>query len=81
MLANLANFVKWIFFSKINVIIIVINMKVLYLYMFPLWGNGSGNWLRRLTANLKSKYGDNYQAAIVAPDSRFLKHKQAIHAV
>jgi len=52
-------------------------MKVLYLYMFPLWGNGSGNWLRRLTANLKKKYGDDYQAAIVAPDSRFLKHKQA----
>ena len=52
-------------------------MKVLYLYMFPLWGNGSGNWLRRLTANLKAKYIDDYQAAIVAPDSRFLKHKQA----
>jgi len=51
-------------------------MKVLYLYMFPLWGNGSGNWLRRLTASLKGKY-DDYQAAIVAPDARFLKHKQA----
>lgn len=52
-------------------------MKVLYLYMFPLWGNGSGNWLRRLVAGLKEKYVDDYQAAIVAPDSRFLKKKQA----
>ncbi len=48
-------------------------MKVLYLYMFPLWGNGSGNWLRRLVFNLKEKYPDDYQAAIVAPDSRVLK--------
>ena len=48
-------------------------MKVLYLYMFPLWGNGSGNWLRRLTLSLKEKYPDDYQAAIVAPDSRVLK--------
>ena len=48
-------------------------MKVLYLYMFPLWGNGSGNWLRRLVYSLKEKYPDDYQAAIVAPDSRFLK--------
>jgi len=48
-------------------------MKVLYLYMFPLWGNGSGSWLRRLTASLKEKYQDGFQAAIVAPDSRVLK--------
>ena len=48
-------------------------MKVLYLYMFPLWGNGSGNWLRRLVSSLKEKYPDDYQAAIVAPDSRVLK--------
>lgn len=48
-------------------------MKVLYLYMFPLWGNGSGNWLRRLVSSLKQKYPDDYQAAIVAPDSRVLK--------
>ena len=48
-------------------------MKVLYLYMFPLWGNGSGNWLRRLISSLKEKYPDDYQAAIVAPDSRVLK--------
>jgi len=48
-------------------------MKVLYLYMFPLWGNGSGNWLRRLVASLKEKYPENFKAAIVAPDSRVLK--------
>jgi len=48
-------------------------MKVLYLYMFPLWGNGSGNWLRRLVLNLKEKYPEDYRAAIVAPDSRVLK--------
>ena len=41
--------------------------------MFPLWGNGSGNWLRRLVASLKEKYPNDYQAAIVAPDSRVLK--------
>ena len=48
-------------------------MKILYLYMFPLWGNGSGNWLRRLISSLKQKYPDDYQAAIVAPDTRVLK--------
>ncbi|MEK7597339.1 MAG: glycosyltransferase family 4 protein [Patescibacteria group bacterium] len=48
-------------------------MKILYLYMFPLWGNGSGNWLRRLIYSLKEKYPNDYQAAIVAPDSRVLK--------
>jgi len=41
--------------------------------MFPLWGNGSGNWLRRLISSLKEKYPNDYQAAIVAPDSRILK--------
>src|SRR3989338_1600119 len=48
-------------------------MKVLYLYMFPLWGNGSGSWLRRLTHHLTLKYQDEFQAAIVAPESRRLK--------
>lgn len=48
-------------------------MKVLYLYMFPLWGNGSGTWLRRLTYHLKENYGGNFEAAIVAPESRVLK--------
>ena len=45
-------------------------MKVLYLYMFPLWGNGSGNWLRRLVRNLKKHYPDHFEALIVAPERR-----------
>ncbi len=48
-------------------------MKILYLYMFPLWGNGSGAWLRRLTRYLATNY-DDYEAAIVAPENRMLKH-------
>lgn len=48
-------------------------MKVLYLYLFPLWGNGSGAWLRRLTNQLKQKYGNNFEIAIVAPERRRLK--------
>lgn len=42
--------------------------------MFPLWGNGSGAWLRRLTYHLKEKYQDQFEAAIVAPERRILKH-------
>lgn len=45
-------------------------MKVLYLYMFPLWGNGSGNWLRRLVYRMEENYGNKFDAMIVAPDSR-----------
>jgi len=45
-------------------------MKVLYLYMFPLWGNGSGTWLRRMITDLKLHYGNRFQAAIVAPEKR-----------
>ena len=48
-------------------------MKVLYLYMFPLWGNGSGAWLRRLANHLTNKYPHDFQAAIVAPETRVLK--------
>lgn len=47
-------------------------MKVLYLYMFPLWGNGSGAWLRRLVYRTQERYPD-FKAAIVAPDNRRLK--------
>jgi glycosyltransferase involved in cell wall biosynthesis len=47
--------------------------------MFPLWGNGSGNWLRRLTFNLKEKYGDDFEAAIIAPDFRTLKQAKVFH--
>lgn len=48
-------------------------MKVLYLYMFPLWGNGSGAWLRRLVFQLKENHQNDFEAAIVAPDTRKLK--------
>jgi len=41
--------------------------------MFPLWGNGSGAWLRRLIDHLRLKYPEDFQAAIVAPESRVLK--------
>ena len=47
-------------------------MKILYLYMFPLWGNGSGAWLRRLVNNLATNY-DDYEAGIVAPERRMLR--------
>lgn len=47
-------------------------MKILYLYMFPLWGNGSGAWLRRLANHLIYKYED-IKVAIVAPETRVLK--------
>jgi glycosyltransferase involved in cell wall biosynthesis len=55
-------------------------MKVLYLYLFPLWGNGSGAWLRRLCFNLKEKYQEDFEAAIVAPDSRRLKYAKVYTA-
>lgn len=45
-------------------------MKVLYLYMFPLWGNGSGNWLRRLVFRLKEHHPDDFEAYIAAPERR-----------
>ena len=48
-------------------------MKVLYLYMFPLWGNGSGAWLRRLTHHLSQNF-DDFESAIVAPETRVLKY-------
>ena len=48
-------------------------MKVLYLYMFPLWGNGSGAWLRRLIYHLQENYPDNFEGYIVAPERRKLK--------
>lgn len=49
-------------------------MRVLYLYLFPLWGNGSGAWLRRLTNQLAEQYPTNFEAAIVAPDRRKLPY-------
>ncbi|HRN71269.1 MAG TPA: glycosyltransferase, partial [Candidatus Woesebacteria bacterium] len=47
-------------------------MRVLYLYMFPLWGNGSGAWLRRLIQQTQLKYPTSFEAAVLAPDNRKL---------
>jgi len=44
-------------------------MKILYLYLFPLWGNGSGAFLRELTSELVKR---GHEIAIVAPDNRKL---------
>lgn len=41
-------------------------MKILYLYMFPLYGNGSAVFLRELTAQLS----DKHDIAILSPDKR-----------
>ncbi|MFI5391912.1 MAG: glycosyltransferase family 4 protein, partial [Bacteriovoracales bacterium] len=48
-------------------------MKVLYVYMFPLWGNGSGNWLRRLIVSMNENYPRSFEAAIIAPEKRKIK--------
>lgn len=42
----------------------------MFLYMFPLWGNGSGAWLRKLARRLVKR---KHQVAIVAPDRRTLE--------
>ena len=42
-------------------------MRILYLYMFPLWGNGSGSYLRELSAELVKR---GHTVGIVAPDKR-----------
>ncbi len=44
-------------------------MRIMFLYMFPLWGNGSGAWLRALAAEMVK---DGNQVAIVAPEHRTL---------
>lgn len=54
-------------------------IRVLYLYMFPLWGNGSGAWLRRLTAHLHMYYKESFESAIIAPDHRELPHTKVYH--
>lgn len=47
--------------------------------MFPLWGNGSGTWLRRLVLNLKEKYGHDFEAEIAAPEKRHLDFCKIYH--
>ncbi len=48
-------------------------MKILFLYDFPLWGNGSGAYLRNLVRELVSM---NHEVGIVAPEERrYLENK------
>ena len=42
-------------------------MKILFLYRFPLWGNGSGKFLRDMCKALDAK---NHESAIVSPETR-----------
>jgi len=53
-------------------------MRVLYTYMFPFWGNGSGAWLRRLINQLSNIYPE-YTAGVVAPDARDLPKAKIYH--
>ncbi len=41
----------------------------MFLHMFPLWGNGSGSWLRHLALHLAKR---GHTVAIVAPEKRKL---------
>lgn len=48
-------------------------MKILFLYDFPLWGSGSGTYIRNLIQELEKL---NYKIGIVAPEERrFLADK------
>ncbi len=42
-------------------------MKILFLYMFPLFGNGSGSFLRELSSELVKR---GHEIGVVAPDNR-----------
>src|SRR3989338_4117396 len=44
-------------------------MRIMFLYMFPLWGNGSASFLRALSWELVKR---GHNIAIVAPDRRVL---------
>ncbi len=44
-------------------------MKIQFLYLFPLWGNGSGAFLRELTSELVKR---GHEVSIVSPDRRKL---------
>lgn len=45
-------------------------MKILFLYLFPLWGNGSGAYLRELSLELIKR---GHEVGIIAPDKRKLE--------
>jgi glycosyltransferase involved in cell wall biosynthesis len=42
-------------------------MRIMFLYMFPLWGNGSGAWLRALASEMVKA---GHEVAIVSPEHR-----------
>jgi glycosyltransferase involved in cell wall biosynthesis len=44
-------------------------MRIMFLYMFPFWGNGSASFLRNLSSELVKR---GHDIAIVAPDKRTL---------
>lgn len=46
-------------------------MKILQLLCFPLWGSGSGTYVRKLSESLQKK---GHEVAIVCPDRRDLKN-------
>ena len=45
-------------------------MRILFLYMFPLWGNGSGAWLR---AHMKELVKRGHEVALIAPEKRSIE--------
>jgi glycosyltransferase involved in cell wall biosynthesis len=48
-------------------------MRILFIYDFPLWGSGSGTWLRYLVEELVKM---NHKVGIIAPEERrFLEDK------
>ncbi len=47
-------------------------MKILFLYDFPLWGNGSGTYLRFLAKELVKK---KHEVGIIAPENRRFMEK------
>lgn len=44
-------------------------MRIMFLHMFPMWGNGSGSFLRALSSELVKR---GHDISIVAPDKRVL---------
>ena len=48
---------------------IIRSMRIMFLYMFPMWGNGSGAFLRELVEVLVKR---GHDIAIVSPDKRKL---------
>ncbi len=47
-------------------------MKILYLYLFPLYGNGSASFLREVSQRI----AQNHEVAILSPDKRAYPHSK-----